>query len=164
MHALTDHDLRASLINASRREATDLTPPPSLGTVDWRRLDYLGWRDPRLDRRAYAVVPGPDGGALGIVLTEASAAPRHRAMCSWCQDVRLPEDVVLYSARRAGAAGRKGDTVGSLVCRDFGCSRHVRNDPPPFHEGFDAERARTARIARLEERVLGFVRTVGALG
>ena len=125
MLSLDEKTIRASFVNASRKEVSDLVLPPTFGTLDWDRLDYLGWRDPKAARRAYMVVPLDDG-PVGILLRQAEASPRSRAQCSWCQDVELPAEVVFYSARRAGPDGRKGDTVGTLVCGGFECSANVR--------------------------------------
>jgi hypothetical protein len=142
---------------------SDLTLPLAFADLDWDRLDLLGWRDPRLAKRAYVVVPG-QGGPVGVLLRQAEARPTARAQCSWCQDVRLPNDVVLYSAKRAGAAGRKGDTVGVLVCESFQCSANVRKPPPVAYLGFDVDAARQRRIDALGENVRGFVRSVLEIG
>jgi hypothetical protein len=155
MLSLDEKTIRASFVNASRKEVTDITLPPGFAELDWNRLDYLGWRDPKQARRAYLVVPLADG-PVGILLKQAEVAPRSRAQCSWCQDVHLPNDVLLYSARRVGAAGRNGDTVGILVCAEFQCSKNVRATPPMAYIGFDVEAARTARIAVLRERATTF--------
>ena len=69
----------------------------------------------------------------------------------------------LYVARRAGAAGRKGDTVGVLACAEFGCNVAVRTLPPLAYPGYDREFAREMRILRLQEHVTGFVREVAGL-
>ncbi|PZF69026.1 FBP domain-containing protein [Curtobacterium sp. MCPF17_047] len=159
MLPVTIEALRASFVNASRRELTDMTVP-DLETVDWDDLTFLGWRDPKTSRRAYAVVPTLDGALVGIVLRQAEASPRSRAQCSWCQDVKLPNEVVFYSAKRSGPAGRKGDTVGTLVCQDFQCSRNVRKTPPPAYGGYDVDAARLRRIEDLQLRVAGFAAEV----
>jgi len=150
MLVLDDTTIRASFVNATRKELADLVLP-DLSEITWDRLDYLGWRDARLSKRAYIVVPLPDG-PVGIVLKQAEASPRTRAQCSWCQDITLPNDVVLYGARRSGAAGRNGNTVGTLICSNFECSRNVRTLPPTAYIGFDVEAARDRRIATLRTR------------
>ena len=159
MLALTEGTIRASLINTTRKEVSDLTLPPTFATLDWDRLDLLGWRDPKLAKRAYVVIPTADG-PVGVLLVRAEASPRSRAQCSWCQDVRLPNDVVLYAAKRAGAAGRRGDTVGVLVCEEFQCSENVRKAPPPAYLGFDVEAAKEERIRTLQDRAAGFAAAV----
>ncbi|OIH95515.1 FBP domain-containing protein [Curtobacterium sp. MCBA15_001] len=160
MLPISETTIRASFVNASRKEVSDVTMPTDLEAVVWDDLDFLGWRDPKAARRAYAVVPTLDGTLVGILFRQAEASPRSRAQCSWCQDVRLPNDVVFYSAKRSGPAGRKGDTVGTLVCQDFQCSRNVRKAPPPAYEGYDVQAARLRRIEDLQLRAAGFAAEV----
>ncbi|MGY3127227.1 hypothetical protein ACVWW9_000726 [Agrococcus sp. UYP33] len=160
MLPITPVDLRAAFVNASRKEVASVTLPDWFDDADWASLDYLGWRDPKIARRAYVVAPTLDGEHVGIVLRRADAAPRARAQCSWCQDVRLPNDVVFYSAKLAGAAGRRGDTVGTLLCEDFECSRNARKLPPLAYEGYDLEAARVRRIDELRMRAAGFADAV----
>lgn len=160
MLPISEKTLRASFVNASRKETADLTLPANLDTIDWDGLDYLGWRDPKIGRRAYVVVPTLDGDLVGILFRQAEASPRSRAQCSWCQDVKLPNDVVFYSAKRSGKAGRNGNTVGTLVCQDFQCSRNVRKTPPLAYEGYDVEAARLQRIEDLQLRAAAFAAEV----
>lgn len=155
MLPLTDQLIRACFVNASRKELTDLTLPADFEALDWDQLDYLGWVDPKRARRAYAVVP-VDGEPVGILLRQAEVKPRTRAQCSWCQDITLPNDVVFYAAKRAGAAGRNGNTVGTLVCSGFECSANVRKLPPVAYLGFDVEAARQERMAALRLRAASF--------
>ncbi|WIB26428.1 FBP domain-containing protein [Curtobacterium sp. MCSS17_015] len=159
MLPLTIEALRASFVNASRRELADMTVP-DLDAVAWDDLTYFGWRDPKTARRAAAVIPTLEGGLVGILFRQAEASPRSRAQCSWCQDVKLPNDVVFYAAKRSGSSGRKGNTVGTLVCQDFQCSRNVRRTPPPAYEGYDVEAARLRRMEDLQVRVATFAAEV----
>ncbi|MCU1423169.1 MAG: translation elongation factor [Microbacteriaceae bacterium] len=157
MLKLDEKTIRSSLVNASRREANELTLPADFDALDWESLDYLGWRDRKYARRAYAIVPLAEG-PVGIMLTQAEASPRSRAQCSWCQDVSLPNDVLFFSARRTGPEGRRGDTVGTLVCADFECSANVRRPPRVAYLGFDVEAARDARIDALRQNTAAFAR------
>lgn len=159
MHRLTESDLRASIVNATKREIADLALPLEFADTDWERLDYLGFRDRKSPRRAI-VVAELDERPVGVLLRQAEATPRTRAQCSWCQDVNLTNEVVFYAAKRAGEAGRKGDTIGTLVCAEFGCSANVRKLPPVAYVGFDVGAARLARIDGLRERSRNFVRSV----
>jgi len=156
MLPLTPGDIKASFANASRKVVADITLPPSFDEIDWTALDYLGWNDPKMKRRSYVVVP-IDGEPVGIVLRQADASPRRRAQCSWCRDVKLPNEVVLFTAQRAGAAGRNGDTVGILVCQAFQCSANVRKLPSMAYIGYDVAAAREDRMAMLRLRSSGFV-------
>jgi hypothetical protein len=158
---LTAREIRESFVNASRKEVSDLTLPPSFDETVWDDLDYLGWRDPKMARRSYIVVP-VDGVPVGVVLRQAEASPRRRAQCTWCQDVTLPNDVVLYTAKRAGASGRNGNTVGTLICDEFQCSKNVRRTLPPAYLGFDVDAAREERIVTLRVRAERFAAEVSA--
>lgn len=159
MLPVSEKEIRAALVNASRKEVTDLTLPANFDDLDWSRLDYLGWRDPKRAGRAYIAVP-VDGELIAVMLKQAEASPRSRAQCSWCQDVTLPNDVVMYGARRAGAAGRNGNTVGTLVCANFECSANVRKLPPVAYLGYDVEAARDERISTLQVRAASFAAEV----
>ncbi|MDE0573289.1 FBP domain-containing protein [Demequina sp. B12] len=157
MQPLTENELRASFINASRKEVSDLSLPPNFDSLDWGRLDYLGWRDTKFDNRAYAVVPGLDGDTVtGIMFRHPGSRPGKRAQCAWCQDITLNSDVVLYAAKRSGKAGRNGDTVGTLLCEDFECSRNVRKPLTAWYEGFDVDAARQEQIDGLHLRMSAF--------
>ncbi|WP_338136211.1 FBP domain-containing protein [Pseudoclavibacter albus] len=45
-----------------------------------------------------------------------------------------------------------GNTVGTLICENFECSRNLRKLPPLAYEGFDREAARDQRIEELQIR------------
>ncbi len=159
MRPIDERAIRASFINASRKEISSLSLPQGFAEIDFDRIDYLGWSDPKFPRRAY-VVTEVDGVLTGVLLQQAEQRVLARAQCSWCEDVTLRNDVQFYSARKAGAAGRKGDTIGTLVCAEFGCSHNVRRLPPLAYEGYDRETARDLRILRMQENVTGFLRAV----
>ncbi|WP_210505370.1 FBP domain-containing protein [Naasia sp. SYSU D00057] len=159
MLPLTEQMLRASLLNASLRERQSLTPPADLDELQWADLDYLGWRDRKYPNLGYAVVE-LDGSPVGVLLRQAEIKPRTRAQCSWCEDVTLPNDVLFFSAKRSGKAGRNGDTVGTLVCSNFECSANVRRRPALAYIGFDVEAERRRRIQALGEHARNFARNV----
>lgn len=160
MLPLTDKTIRASFINATRKEASSLTLPADFDSIDWDRLDYLGWRDPKFDRRAYVIVPSLDGDLTGIVLRHPGPAGRKKAQCSWCNDTSTPNPVLMYSAKRSGESGRNGNTVGALICEDFQCSRNARRAPIPWYEDFDVEVERQRQIEELQLRVAAFAAQV----
>ena len=159
MRPIDERAIRTSFINASRKEVSTMSLPQGFAEIDFDRIDYLGWSDPKFPRRAY-VVTEVDGVLTGVLLQQAEQRVLARAQCSWCEDVTLRNDVQLYSARKAGAAGRKGDTIGTLVCAEFGCSHNVRRLPPLAYEGYDRETARELRILRMQENVTAFLRGV----
>ena len=154
MLSLTENIVRACFVNALQRERKAI-PMPDLAAIRWEDLDFLGWRDPKLAQVGYVVVPAPHG-PVGILMREAEQRTRTRPQCAWCEDVTLPNDVVFFSARRAGASGRNGNTVGTLVCARFECSANVRKLPPVAYLGYDVEAARQRRIEALRENVRRF--------
>jgi hypothetical protein len=166
MNALTEKQIRASLLNASRREASQAALP-DLDAVPWDRLDHLGWRDRKAPLSAYVVLE-LDGEPTGVLL-RASPAPasgrRRSAMCSWCRDLSSVA-ATLYVARRAGSAGRDGNSIGTLICEDFSCSRNVRRPPTSAESGDGiaavADQVVAERIAGLRERSAQFLRDVAA--
>ncbi|WP_402463957.1 FBP domain-containing protein [Isoptericola aurantiacus] len=162
MSPLTEAQLRAALVNTTRSERQRMIVP-DLDAIRWDRLEYLGWRDRKQPLAAYAVVE-IDAAPVGIILRAPETSSRRAAMCAWCEEVGDGSDTSLLVARRAGAVGRKGNTIGTLVCSDFRCSRHVRRRPTLAETGTDDDEARAAvverRIAGLQERVRRFVEEV----
>lgn len=165
MIPLTEKQIRACFVNTSRREAAQATLP-DLGALDWERLEYLGWRDRKAPLSAYVVLEF-DGEPTGVLLRSSDTGPgrrRSKAMCAWCEDVIVTEDVTLYVARRGGAVGRRGDTIGTLICTDFVCSQNVRRKPTSVEAGTDLEAVRERileqRVAGLRERSTRFVEEV----
>lgn len=159
MRTLTDSQIRDSFLNASRSERKNMSLPADLDQLAWDDIDFLGWKDPKFPNIGYVVVD-LDGEPVGLLLRQTETRARSRPQCSWCADVQLPNDVVLYAAKRAGDAGRRGDTVGTLICEHFECSRNVRRLPPSAYLGFDREAARDRRIEALRQHVQGFVRDI----
>ncbi|KGJ72086.1 translation elongation factor [Cryobacterium roopkundense] len=159
MLQLTDQDIRASLVNVSLRERKGLTLPANFADLWWEKLDYLGWRDPKIPGIGYVIVE-LESGPVGILLSQAKGRMQTRPQCSWCTDVQLPNEVVFLSAKRAGPAGRNGDTIATLACANFECSANVRKLPSMAYIGFDVEAARVRRIDALGEHVRNFVKDV----
>lgn len=163
MDPLTEQQIRAAFVNASKREVNQAVLP-DLDAVDWESLDYLGWQDAKRPKVGYVVLD-PGSGPVAVRLTSAAPGARGRkAVCAWCADVVRTGDVSMYVARRGGSRGRKGDTIGTLICTDFGCSANVRrrptvsevgSDDPADHENFVAR-----RIAGLQERSARFIAQV----
>lgn len=165
MYPLTESDIRTCFINASRREVTQAVLP-ELASVAWEDLDYLGWQDAKRPTLSYVVMP-TQRGLVGVVLRPgaSSSMVRTKAMCAWCEDVKETRNVGMFIAKRAGDAGRRGDTIGTLLCRDFRCSRNVRRMPTLTEMGgkvSDEERAywQSQRIAKLQARAEGFMTKV----
>ncbi|MCC4248553.1 MULTISPECIES: FBP domain-containing protein [Microbacterium] len=157
MIALTESTIRSSFVNVSLRERKAIVLPADLADRDWDRLDYLGWRDPKSPLLGF-VVAEIDAVPVGLQLRQAEQPTRSRPQCSWCSDVTLPNDVVFFSARRAGRAGKAGNSVGTLLCANFECSANARRLDPPAYLGHDAAAARDRRVEMLRAHVDGFFR------
>ncbi|MDF8266079.1 FBP domain-containing protein [Luteipulveratus sp. YIM 133296] len=160
MNPLSDKQIRMSFTNASRREANQAILP-DLDAVDWENLDYLGWRDAKRPQLAYVVLER-DGEPAGVLLRSVPRPERRRAMvCVWCEDVVVTDDVSMYIARRAGASGRRGNTIGTLICTELICSQNVRRKPTVSEVGSDddADRQRLVerRIEGLRKRSARFI-------
>ncbi|GAA1742271.1 FBP domain-containing protein [Luedemannella helvata] len=129
MEPVTEEQIRAAMVNCSRGEAADMTLP-DLKKINWAETDYFGWRDPRSRLRGF-LVHWRDDRLVGVVLRAPdSGVRRPAAMCLLCESVRQSNEIALFTARKAGASGRKGDSVGTYICADLDCSRQVRATPP----------------------------------
>ena len=85
------------------------------------------WNDERFERRGYLVAEHR-GQLVTVMLTTQAAGTgtRRKAMCTICRAVDDGSRVALFSARRAGPTGRKGDTVGTYICSGLDCSAQLR--------------------------------------
>jgi hypothetical protein len=128
---LSPSQIRESFVNASQGEAERI-PMPGLHEVMWDDREYLGWRDQQAHQRGYLVYWREDV-AVGIVLraSEFNLQPGISAMCSLCRITQPSDQVTLFSAPRAGQAGRNGNTIGTYICDDLACSHLIRILPPP---------------------------------
>ncbi|MEU4192495.1 FBP domain-containing protein [Kribbella sp. NPDC026611] len=157
---LTADEIKRSFVNSTKGQAKAINLPTRFTELPWESLDYLGWRDPKAPNRGYLVVRR-DAGVTGIaVTTQASGAPRRfSGLCDLCNTAHHVSDVALFAARRAGTAGREGNTVGTYICADLACSLYIRGlrelDVPQGETASPEERA-----ARLSARLEGFVNRV----
>ena len=160
MEPLSADEVRRSFVNSSKSQVKAMTLPPRFTELPWESLDFLGWRDPKAPNRGYLVVRR-GAGVIGIALnTQASGAPRRGAgLCDLCMTAHHLSDVALFAARRAGSAGRGGNTVGTYICADLACSLYLRG----LRE-LDVPQGETAapevRAERLVTRLEGFVNRV----
>ena len=128
MKPIAERDIRRSFVNCSQGEASRVRLPGDLADVPWPELDFLGWRDPGAPERAYLIAER-DGELIGITMRAATGRPRNfaaRSMCSLCLTTHTAGGVTLMTARRTGAAGQKGDSVGQYLCTDLACSLYLR--------------------------------------
>ncbi|MET8942719.1 FBP domain-containing protein [Streptomyces sp. NPDC004542] len=159
MKALTEQDIRGSFVNCSKGEAKRIALPRDLDQRPWDDLDFLGWRDPGAPDRSYLVTER-DGGPAGVAL-RFPASQRgflHRSMCSLCLTTHRGGGVSLMTARKAGAAGREGNSVGVYMCTDLACSLYVRGRKVPdsgarFEESLTLEQ----QIERTTGRLTAFL-------
>ena len=161
MRALTDQQVRRSFVNCSRGETKTLTLPKGFDGVEWAELEVFGWRDPKAPLRGYLVLDVDDE-PLGIAVRAADTrmSSRTAAMCQLCQSP-LPGDAVsLFTARRAGEAGRNGNTVGTYICADLACSHRVRTEIPPWLRERNPAEVVVERANELRERALAFTHAV----
>ncbi|MET7320897.1 FBP domain-containing protein [Streptomyces sp. NPDC005549] len=137
MRPLTERDIRTSFINCSKGEAKRLPLPKDLADIDhWSDLDFLGWRDLSAPARSYLVTER-GGEPVGVTLLSSSTTRGflRRSMCSLCLTTHPGGGVALMSARKAGPAGRNGNSVGLYICTDLDCSLYVRDKKKPAPGG-----------------------------
>ncbi|MFD7881085.1 FBP domain-containing protein [Streptomyces sp. SID2999] len=159
MRPLTEQDIRASFVNCSKGDAKRLAVPRDLDERPWDDLDFLGWRDPGAPDRSYLVLERGTG-LVGIALRCPTVRRgfQHRSMCSVCLTTHRGGGVSLMTARKAGAAGREGNSVGVYMCADLACSLYVRGKKVPesgsrFEESLTTEE----QIARAGGNLGAFV-------
>ncbi len=160
MKPLTESDIRGSLVNASRGDAERMTLP-GLHEVVWEDREFLGWRDPRAHQRGY-IVHWQDDRPVGIALraAETRMSPGISAMCSLCRTPQPAHQVSLFTAPRAGDAGRDGNTVGTYICSDLACSLIIRIAPPRSDLQPDPREVIASRAAGLRSRLDAFTRQI----
>lgn len=162
MKALTDSQLREGFTNCSKREAAGIALP-DLAAVSWDDLDFLGWRNPRTPRRAYLAVE-VDGQAVGLVLRAAehrgASGAMRSSMCEFCQTVHSAGGVTLFTAKKSGSSGRRGDSVGTYICSDLACSAYVRGLKRPVRIQPQSTLTEAERVGRLTGKLNGIVRRV----
>jgi hypothetical protein len=164
MRPITEDDIRRSFVNCSKGEAQRLAVPRDLGEQPWGDLDFLGWRDPGAPDCGYLVTERDDGGLVGLTLRAAPKSARGfttRSMCSLCLTTHTSGGVSLMTARRAGEAGRHGNTVGQYLCNDLACSLYVRGRKKSI-VGAEIEETITVdeKVARARHNLATFIGAV----
>jgi len=154
MKPLTESQIRASFVNLTPAEAGRI-PLPGLHEVVWDDREYLGWRDPGAAQRGY-VVFWRDGEPVGFMLRASEVRGRGTAICSLCATQQPAGQVTMFTAARAGEAGRAGHSVGTYICADLACSLIIRIAPPAHEWQPDPQAVLAQRAARLGERLRSF--------
>ncbi|MFD7919130.1 FBP domain-containing protein [Streptomyces sp. NPDC059740] len=160
MDPMTDQEIRASFVNCSKGEASRLSLPAGLAGLPWADLDFLGWRDPGAPDRGYLVAPREQG-PVGVTLRAPQNVRRSftkTTVCSLCLTGHPGSGVALLAARRAGAAGRQGNTVGVHVCADLACPLYLRGRKQSaltsrYEESLSVEE----KLARLDGNLQAFL-------
>lgn len=148
------------MANATKGEASRMTLPAWVRDLDLDAVDdVLGWRDPKAPDRGVLLVPD-SGGLVGIALRGGEKGVQKSAMCALCRTTHAAGRVELLVARRAGAAGRNGNTVGTYVCGDLACAQHVRVEKATAALRPEPGLTVDERRAGLRTRALEFVRSV----
>jgi FBP C-terminal treble-clef zinc-finger len=164
MRSLTEQDIRNCFVNCSKGEAKRLTVPRDLGERPWDDLDFLGWRDPGAPDRSYLVTER-DGRLVGVALRFQTSQRGflHRSMCSLCLTTHPGGGVTLMTARKAGPAGREGNSVGVYMCTDLACSLYVRGKKvPESGTRFEESLTTAEQIARTTGNLSAFIDTLYA--
>ncbi|WP_324788143.1 FBP domain-containing protein [Streptomyces sp. H51] len=159
MRSLTEQEIRTSFVNCSKGEAKRVAVPRDLDRRPWDDLDFLGWRDPGAPDRSYLITER-EGRPVGLTLRypPSQRGFLHRSMCSLCLTTHPGGGVSLMTARKAGAAGREGNSVGVYMCTDLACSLYVRGKKVPdsgarFEESLSLEE----QIARTRNNLSAFL-------
>ncbi|WP_217143486.1 FBP domain-containing protein [Streptomyces sp. AC627_RSS907] len=164
MRPLTEQDIRTSFVNCSKGEAKRLAVPRDLDERPWDDLDFLGWRDPGAPDRSYLVTE-QDGRPTGVALRfqPAQRGFFQRSMCALCLTTHPRGGVSLMTARKAGPAGREGNSVGLYMCTDLACSLYLRGKKAPEGGGrFEESLSLDEQIARTLGNLSAFLAKVAA--
>ncbi|PVZ12973.1 FBP domain-containing protein [Actinomycetospora cinnamomea] len=161
MTPLTADAVRRSMINCSKGDAKRMTVVDGVVGADLDEVEFVGWHDPRMPRRAY-VVGLHEGAVTGVLLRPAArAGTRRTAMCALCRTTHTDGEVSLYTAPRAGAAGREGNSVGTYICDDLACPTTTRLERAPSPQVMpDLSHPVDERVAGLRVRLDTFLASV----
>ncbi|GAA4933550.1 treble-clef zinc-finger protein [Actinomycetospora succinea] len=157
---LTADAVRRSMINCSKGDAKRMTVVDAVVGTDLDAVEFAGWQDPRMPQRAYLVTLH-EGAVTGVLLRPAGGGARRTAMCALCRTTHTDGEVTLYTAPRAGAAGREGNSVGTYVCTDLACPVTTRLERKPCPSVVpDLSLPVDERVAGLRVRVDGFLAAI----
>lgn len=125
MRSLNETDVREAFVNVDSEDLRLLKLPPDFILIDWDYLDFYAWRDPETPKRGYILVED-EGHLVGVALRSTGPGRVRSGMCNICHTMQPGNQISLFSARRAGEAGRRGDSVGTYMCDDLSCHDNVR--------------------------------------
>jgi hypothetical protein len=81
-------------------------------------------------------------------------------MCSLCHTPQPSTQVVMFSAPRGGEAGRDGNSIGTYICADLGCSIMIRIVPGTSELMLMRDELIARRSAGLQQRLENFTANV----
>lgn len=125
MRALIEADVRAAFVNVTPDELALISLPLDFVFVDWDFRDFFAWRDPVTPQRGYIIIER-DAELIGAMVRASAPARARNGMCSICHTMQPGNQVVMYTARLAGDAGERGNSVGTYMCADLSCHDNVR--------------------------------------
>ncbi len=161
MRALIESDVVGCFVNAEPEELRLLALPHDFLLIDWDYLDFFAWRDPDNRTRGY-VVAELDRELTGVAVRSADLGWTRSGMCNICHALQPGNQVALFSARRTGAAGTRGDSIGTYMCADLSCHENVRLAHPLAPNEIRSDGQVDVRIDGTRRRMEGFVaRVVG---
>ncbi|MEW1960947.1 FBP domain-containing protein [Microbacterium sp. NPDC077644] len=159
MRALTESDVRAAFINATDDELRMIEMPHDFLLVDWDFHDFLAWRDPASSKRGCILVQSGDE-VIGVVVRASDPGRSRNGMCNICHTMQPGSQVALFTARKTGEAGRRGDGVGTYICADLSCHDNVRLAHPLAPNEIRAAGQVDMRLDGTRRRMEGFVARV----
>ena len=167
MEPISESEIRRSFLNCSKGEASRIKLPADFAQTPWADLDFYGWIDPSAPQRAAIAVPGADGvRSLMLRRADRSAAgsAARSSMCQVCLTSHASGGVSLFTAPRAGASGRNGNSLGEYLCSDLACSLYLRGKRQPRARLVKYEETLTIdeKVERAVEKLEGFVLRVAA--
>lgn len=160
MRPLEPDEIRAAIVNIDDNERDNI-PLPGLHETIWDEREFLGWRDPERPHRGYLVYwEGPTPVGVRVRAAESTMPAGRPAMCSLCHTQQPAPQVSLFVAPKSGAAGKKGDTVGTYLCRDLSCPSLMRRKSDELARPIDSEHTRRMLAEGVVNRLAGFTARV----
>lgn len=161
MRPLSPDEIRSSMVNVDPAERDEI-PLPGLHETVWDDREFLGWRDPERPHRGYIVFwEGDTPRGLCVRASESTMPPGRPAMCSLCHTQQPAPQVSLFVAKKSGARGRRGDTVGTYLCRDLSCPTLMRRKSDELARPIESDHTLAllalgvqTRLARFTARVM----------
>jgi len=156
MQPVTKELIRSCLINMTDDEIQSMSVP-GLHEALWAEREFLGWRDVNHKTRGYLVFwVGNELRGLMVRAAETPMPAGRSALCALCHTHQPAPQVSLFVAPKAGAAGIRGNTVGTYLCADLSCSTIIRITPAPSEAHPDPEDALEHKATGLLKRLEAF--------